>query len=461
MTEARTYKRILVAVMMGACTIPASRALAQQDGAGDEPVTREEFMRFLEEYKQLKADVAKLQEENSQLRQQAIGAQRGDTMPPQVDWETQLDTRFSAERDATMDRMRDEFGPTLDALSPGMTNFTLGGSAVVTYQDRENADSTFGATIAPILLWKPTDRLLLETQVAFILDEEETEVELGQFQMSYLLNDYLTIGAGKFLTPFGTFWERWHPTWINKTPTMPLMYERGLIGESGLGAQVRGGFPIGDTKLNYAAYYVNGPNIDEASFAIAGNLGFENFRDNNNNKAFGGRVGFLPIPEMELGYSFQTGRVGGSGSLNQDADTLIQGVDFSYAREFESIKGRLDLRAEAIWVNTDDVAFLSPSGTVMLNTDRSGWFAQAAYRPTLSDYTFASGVEARNLEFVVRYDQLQEPGSSPRGSDVDRLTLGIDYWIRPNVVVKTAYMRDNVQGDDDLDAFFVQWAIGF
>ncbi len=115
-----------------------------------------------------------------------------------------------------------------------------------------------------------------------------------------------------------------------------------------------------------------------------------------------------------------------------------------------------------MWVDTDDVAFLAPFfHTLKLNSNRTGWFVQAAYRPTLSDYTFASGIELKNLEFVVRYDQLNDSGPAPRGIDHDRLTLGIDYWIRPNIVLKAAYMRDDVHGDDDEDGFFLQWAVGF
>ena len=75
MTESLTYRRLPIVVLLCVCTVLAPRASAQQDGAGDKPVTREEFRRFLEEYKQLKADVAKLQEQNSQLRQQVTGLQ--------------------------------------------------------------------------------------------------------------------------------------------------------------------------------------------------------------------------------------------------------------------------------------------------------------------------------------------------------------------------------------------------
>lgn len=461
MTGSRTFKLAAVAALICVLPISASIASAQQDEAGDKPLTREEFAQFLEEYEQFKASVAKLQEENAELKQQIAELRTGTVAPGDVDWGAEFDRRAEEVREAIMERVRDEFGPTIDALAPGLTNFALGGAAVVTFQDREGVDSTFGVGVAPVILWKPTDRLLLEAEIAFGLTADDTFVELDYAQMSYLVNDYVTIGAGKFLTPFGTFWERWHPSWINKAATMPLIYERGLVGPTGLGVQVRGGFPVGNTKLNYAAYYVNGPDFENTSLASAGHLGFENFRDNNNNKSFGGRIGFLPIPELELGYSFLTGRVGASGSRFSGVDTFIHGIDFSYAREFEAIKGRLDLRAEAIWVDTDNVVFTGLFDPFTFDNKRNGWFVQGAYRPTLTDIKFGDGIELKNVEFVVRYDQLRESGPGRLGADHDRLTLGLDYWIRPNIVLKAAYMHDNVHGDDDENGFFMQFAVGF
>ncbi|MCH9034525.1 MAG: hypothetical protein IID42_08475, partial [Planctomycetes bacterium] len=339
MTEARIYKRLAVVVLTCASAVLVSPVSAQQDGAGDTPLSREEFARFLEEYRSFKVDVGKLHEENGRLRDQLAELKALATAPGAADWRAAFEERAERDYEAIMERVRDEFGPTLDALSPGLTNFALGGAGVVTFQDRRNVDSTFGVGIAPTLLWKPTDRLLLEAEIAFGLTAEDSFVELDYAQVSYLLNDYMTVTGGKFLIPFNTFWERWHPSWINKSVTIPLMYERGLIGPTGLGVQVRGGFPVGKTKLNYAAYYVNGPDFENTSFGTAGNLGFENFRDNNNDKSFGGRIGFLPIPELELGYSFLTGRVGDSGSRFSGVDTFIHGIDLSYAREIEPIKG--------------------------------------------------------------------------------------------------------------------------
>lgn len=458
MTGSRRYRFVLAVVLMCAYAALPSRARAQQDGAPDKPLTRREFTKFLDEYQQLKADVAKLQEENDRLKEQVAGLQREDAVPQQVDWGAELETRISAEGEAIMERVRDEFGPTVDALSPGMTNFTLGGFAASTYQDRQNTDSTFGALIAPILLWKPTDELLFETEVHLMLGPEETHLDLGYAHMSYLLNDYVTIGAGKFLLPFGTFSERTHPSWINKLPTSPLV--TGLVPENGVGVQIRGGFPIRSMKLNYALYYVNGPEFLTGS-SNAGRLGFGRNLDNNNGKTVGGRVGFLPIPDLEIGYSFLTGRVGDSGSRYRKQDTVMHGVDFAFARQFGSLRGRLELKGEFAWVETDDAIFVGAFNPFTFDNKSNGWYVQAAYRPTLVDVKLGSTIELRNCELVLRYDQLRRSGPRSLGADREQITLGLDYWLRPNVVLKAAYLFDDAHGGKDQDGFFLQAAIGF
>ena len=41
-------------------------------------------------------------------------------------------------------------------------------------------------------------------------------MELEFAKISYKLNKYMTIGAGRMLTPFGAYGERWEPVHIEK-----------------------------------------------------------------------------------------------------------------------------------------------------------------------------------------------------------------------------------------------------
>ena len=438
--------------------VTATGVYSQQDKADDKPLTREEFAQFLEEYRQFKADHEKVKEENGILKSELAAVKDALLAVQETNNQVQIEQTMAKERSALLERVREEYGNTINSLLPGANNLMITGFASATFMDRQNSDSTFAAGVAPIILWKLDDKLFFETELHFGLSDEDTEVDLGYAHISYLLNDYITLGAGKFLLPFGTFGERLHPSWINKLPMGPLV--ANIVGESGLGFQIRGGIPIGPTKINYAAYIVNGPDFGDDVFN-AGRVGFDRNLDNNNNKTGGGRIGFLPIPELEIGYSILGGRIGDSGSEHSGVDTFMQGVDITYAKEFEAIKGRFELRGEAVWANTDDVIFTGPFEPFTFNNKRSAWYVQAAYRPTLIDHAFGDDINLKNFEFIVRYDRLRQPGADRLGLDRDQITFGIDYWIRPNAVLKFAYVYDDARGGPDQDGFFMQMAVGF
>ena len=70
-------------------------------------------------------------------------------------------------------------------------------------------------------------------------------------------------------------------------------------------------------------------------------------------------------------------------------------------------------------------------------------------------------IHVKNFEFVVRYDQLRQPGPDRLGVDRDQMTFGVDYWILPNAVIKAAFVVDEARGGPDQNGFFLQTAIGF
>src|SRR5206468_2264527 len=84
-----------------------------------------------------------------------------------------------------------------------------------------------------------------------------------------------------------------------------------------------------------------------------GTLGFENFENIGNHLTVGGRVGFYPIPEFEVGYGFQYGSVRPAGSGFSDVNALLESVDATYVRESERLKGILNLHAQWVWSQID------------------------------------------------------------------------------------------------------------
>jgi hypothetical protein len=144
----------------------------------------------------------------------------------------------------------------------GTTNFHIAGFGVGTFEDRQGSVSNFSATFNPIFLWELSPRLLYEGRLELELSGSGTNLELEYSLLTYLVNDYITLGAGEFLTPSNVFVERFEPLWINKLPDRPLAVYDGILGERAIGAEVRGGFPIGPTRANYSFYVSNGPNLN-------------------------------------------------------------------------------------------------------------------------------------------------------------------------------------------------------
>lgn len=353
-----------------------------------------------------------------------------------------------------------------DSFRPGTSKFLLTGYAFGEYTAPEGDDSSFNSGFNPIFLWKLGDRLLTEAELEVELEENEAVVDLEYAHVTYLVTDYVTLGVGKFLAPFGIFSERLHPAWINKLPSAPIAFGHdGVAPPSILGFQLRGGAPLGRSKFSYAVYLSNGPRLNsgEEEPEEAGILHFDNNFDVDRNKALGGRVGFLPVPALEIGYSLQTAKIDATGTSRGDVRATLQAADLTWIGDFDAIAGALDLRAEWVWSDVDDATY-DPDGELgfgplTFDNKRRGGYAQLAYRPS------KAGPFVKNLEFVTRYDVLDNPREAPESVDAKRWTFGLDYWVSPSAVLKLAYeTRRNEEeegGKDTVTGVLIQAAIGF
>jgi hypothetical protein len=337
--------------------------------------------------------------------------------------------------------------------TPGTTKFLLSGFASAGFASKRHTDSSFSANFAPLFLWKLNDRLLLESELDLTLVASDTDLDLERAQIYYLINDYITLGAGKFLSPMNFLEDRLHQ--VSKLPDKPLAIQR-LLPETNLGLQLRGGVPVGERRLGYAVYVANAPMIETENRTSLGVLRFENYNNVGGHVAVGGRVGFYPIPELEIGYGFQGSGLGSSG---QDVDGWLHSLDANYVRDVTWLKGTLNLLAQWAWSDLDPITF-DPAGglgfgPVTFSNDRSGGYVQIAYRPTMASNRFIN-----RLESIARYERFDQQRSAA-GFDEQRWTLGLNYWLMPNAVVKTAYQFDERSDDLEQDAFLVQFKVGF
>ncbi len=350
---------------------------------------------------------------------------------------------------------RPTFGQYIDRFAgEHRLQLTGYGTADFEWQERTNTN-TFRASVSPIFLYRLSDRLLFESELELKLEDTETAADIEYAQADYLLNDYATLVAGKFLLPFGEFIERLHPTWINKLVTHPLPFregdEGGLLAFTNVGVQVRGAVPLGYGEGafgEYAVYVTNGPRFASAE---RGAFMDNNNTDQNRGKGYGARIGIEPLP-----FDYGLGRLRlGASTFDGKWDT--DGKFWFTAWDLDSVyqNGLFELRGEYLQLHRS-----MPTG--MPDDRREGWYLQAAYRLAKVAIPYLD-----RTEFIVRYSGQNQNALTPddlAGGFLRKprqVALGLDYWIAPSVVWKLEYDRDVPAGASDSNAIRTQFAVGF
>ena len=368
---------------------------------------------------------------------------------------------------------------TAQDSKPAKTQFMVRGyghAGLDYYKTPDGKELSFvGAAFAPIFLFKQGNRFMFEAELEFELQKNELEIGLEYANLMYVINKYLMVRAGKFLLPFGTFMERLHPAWINRLSSKPLGFGHdGIAPASDIGVELRGAAPIGGTNINYSVYVTNGPRLKDGSEEPdeAGMLNFQNYIDNNNNKFVGARVGYLPLynSSMEVGASFYTGKPGDRGSEYKDVTAFLWALDFSFVKQISPIKGVVDIKAQYNQTKVSDAYYPAgeenrdSTGFYTFNNLSRAYYAQVTYRPSMACPTIL-----KNLEIIGRYSQLNTPEGSKWESNVNEITIGLNYWISWRQVIKINYAFINGEGghgaEEDAgkqksNTLFVHWAIG-
>src|SRR6202521_3523031 len=123
-----------------------------------------------------------------------------------------------------------------------------GGVAFVPFV--QGGQTTLVSIISPVVLVPLGDNWLIESRGAFEGDFTrrngtgpfggKIHKQLEYLQLDYIANPYLTVTAGRFLTPFGIFNERLYPAWIRNLQADPVILP--LEQSSSDGVMLRGAF---------------------------------------------------------------------------------------------------------------------------------------------------------------------------------------------------------------------------
>lgn len=323
------------------------------------------------------------------------------------------------------------------------------GYADVTYSRTEGgAGGLATMTLAPILHLQAGDRFLIEAEAEFEADDRgDQEAGLEYATASWLLNDHSALVVGKFLSPVGYFFQNTHPSWINKLASVPAGFGHGGAAPlSDVGIQLRGGRSFaGGHTLNYALYVANGPRL-----GLEGMEGLDldvegSSTNRDGERVWGGRVGWLPQPRLELGASIARGEVVldpggmGSGMVEPSRAYRVEGLDAAW-----QASRAIELRGEWIRQRVGDAPMsMAPAGAAW-----RAWYVQGACR-----------FGAERWEAVLRVGDSQSPHAE---STFQQTALGLNYLIRPGTRLKLSWeLNDSEDAEADADRVLLQLAHGF
>ncbi len=337
----------------------------------------------------------------------------------------------------------------------------MAGYADVGYTDTESADGSFNVgTFSPIFHFQYRDLVMLEAELEIeVGDDGETETALEYLTIDWFMNDYMTLVGGKFLSPVGQFRQNLHPSWINKLPSAPPGFGHdGAAPVSDVGFQLRGGFPIGSVRTNYALYVSNGPELvaemeeedGEIEFELDG-VEAEGFgSDSDGEKVVGGRLGFIPFAGFELGISAASGQATVTSIHEGDSSLLggerardydVIGADFNWQYNAFNLRGE--------YVETEVGADTGSGTTASNGATWDTWYTQGAYR-----------LNQTKWELVARYTDFDSPHNS---QDQQQWALGANYLFTNSFIGKFSYeFNDGENGSAaDDNRFLFQMAYGF
>jgi hypothetical protein len=281
-----------------------------------------------------------------------------------------------------------------------------GGLAFVPTWDGGNP--TLVSIVSPVVLVPLGENLVFESRAEFEGDFERRNGNSGDFtgaidksieyaELDYIANRYVTITAGRFLTPFNIFNERLYPNWIRNTQTDPLIFPIGTGSDNG--SMLRGAIAANNTiTLNYAAYF--------SALSTVNRLESE--------RHAGARVGmFLPHRRFEIGMSVQ----------HQVQDERLNRYGFHL--QWQPLRVPFELRSEG--------AYSSQEG--------NGLWVEGAYR--LRDAPLRL---LRRTQFVGRTQVFNTGSSSGLNPDLPntatkRTEFGVNYYVMDGWKALASYGR--------------------
>lgn len=277
---------------------------------------------------------------------------------------------------------------------------------------------------SPMFLWRHGKKFLLEFEPSFTADG----VGVNWADVSFFATPGLILRTGYLVLPFGTYNKRLAAGWISKFASDP----EGIPDATDFAFEAEGGIQAGNMKWSYDFAVSNGMQLQPD-----GTTQFIGITDNNKNKTFTGRIGWLPLANssLELGASIMTGKVGDAGSVTEKTNATLWALDLNL---IENVKPfQLNIKGQYSEANIGHADYINPvvsTTTYSFKNHTKTGYIMASLRPMFSqDKVF------KNFEIAARYGNYTTPANSLWGTKDNSLVVGLNYWLNWRTVARFSY----------------------
>jgi hypothetical protein len=297
----------------------------------------------------------------------------------------------------------------------------------------------------------------IEIEHAFVSDGSGGELVLEQAYLDFLLSDYANIRAGRILTPLGIINTKHEPPSFNgvERPSFAKYIIPSTWSSDGVG--LFGSILPG---LTYEAYVVSG--LDGSEFNAINGIrdGRNKERPSLNEPAFTGRLDFYPLLMRDTAYG-QLLRLGVStyyGGLdngNKGDNPDINGDIAIFSTDFEYTISKFDFRGALAFEKIDGAREIG-NGTA---DEIFGWYLEGAYHFMPESWKKGKLSKSDAVAFV-RYDDFDTQYKMPSGvakdpaGDRNEWTFGVNFYLQPNLVLKTDFQVRDDDTSDDLEHLY-------
>ncbi len=271
--------------------------------------------------------------------------------------------------------------------------------------------------------------------VAEVVLQQDARVDMNQVLLGFSVSNAFNFDLGLYLVPFGVYNEnsRAHQTFLVEPP-MNVKYFYPAMWRD-IGVQVSGTI----AGLLYSAYVGNG--LAEKGWLQEG----QQFKDNNRDKGFGGRVAWNIDQKFEAGYSYYRGKY----DDNNSRYLVLQNFDLSFVSQNYQLMGeytRVD--------NENPEGYEDGSGQgyfALLTFDIQGLWPVVSYQR----YEFKDPYHGEGFYSLVL------PGFGI-DENRERWALGLVYILSETAFFKLEYQLNKEKGvEKKNDMILIQVAVSF